>query len=331
MHILCATDLSGRSNIALRRAGWLARNAGAELTVLHVVGRSAAAEHGTRGLARLHAAVLSQVELELGPQAAFTDTVLRKGGVLECIAGVAAERDADLIVVAAPRARRLESIVGTPAERLIRAAARPVLVARADTRGGYGQVAIAADGTAATGPMLRSAVRLAALDEAFATVVHAMHVPYDGLLRSSEIEESTLLHYQRGFEDDARAQLRRLADDAGLRPDTTRVLVRREPAVQVIRDVLEEDRPALLALGASRWFLIKRLLMGSVADQVLRTARCDVLVIPHHRGTTGVKAASRSDGNTRPAADGPAHHTPGSSMSARAVAPTNVGERPSQR
>jgi nucleotide-binding universal stress UspA family protein len=44
--------------------------------------------------------------------------------------------------------------------------------------------------------------------------------------------------------------------------------------------VIEEERPDLLTIGASRWFLIKRLLIGSVADKVLRTAMCDVLVIP---------------------------------------------------
>ena len=37
MHILAATDFSTRSQRALRRAGLLARDSGAELTLVHVV------------------------------------------------------------------------------------------------------------------------------------------------------------------------------------------------------------------------------------------------------------------------------------------------------
>jgi CO dehydrogenase/acetyl-CoA synthase epsilon subunit len=64
--------------------------------------------------------------------------------------------------------RRLDSIVGTTAERLVRTAKRPVLVVSRDVQDRYGKVAIAADLSSASLPMMRTAIRLAALDHASA-------------------------------------------------------------------------------------------------------------------------------------------------------------------
>jgi hypothetical protein len=64
--------------------------------------------------------------------------------------------------------------------------------------------------------------------------------------------------------------------------------------------VIEHERPELLAIGASRWFLLKRLLIGSVADRLLRAALCDVLVIPRRPAVLklGAPIAVASDGLT---------------------------------
>lgn len=300
MQVLCATDLTERSLLAMRRAFALARNACGSLTLLHVLPNRAT--NRTR-LAPRYGELMSLVESEFGSWAAGIDIHIRRGSLFEVIASTAAARSADLIVIAAPKARRLESIVGTTAERLVRTAGRPVLVVRADAGVGgervYGRVVVAADLTAASGPMLRGAVRLAGLEQSFSTVVHAAHAPYDGMMRAAGLEETTIEDYHQGFEARARDELRRLAADAGLPFEHCRVVVRREPAAQVIREVLEQEQPDLLALGASRWFLIKRLLMGSVADQALRTARCDVLVIPHRRAADA--AISHREGSQPPA------------------------------
>ena len=96
----------------------------------------------------------------------------------------AREWEADLIVVAAPKSRRLDAIVGTTAERLVRTAKRPVLVVRRDVQGGYRDVAIATDLSSASLPLIRTAVRLGALEGAAATVVHAVHPSYDGMMKS---------------------------------------------------------------------------------------------------------------------------------------------------
>jgi nucleotide-binding universal stress UspA family protein len=279
--ILCATDLSARSTAALRRAGSLARLSGARLTLLHVIDSQQPERVARMRANRAYVELLTQADRAFGSTAGFIDVVVRRGSLLEIVAASAREWDADLIVVAAPKSRRLDAIVGTTAERLVRRAKRPVLVVRRDLQGGYRDVAIAADLSGASLPMIRTAVRLGALEQAAATVVHAVHPSYEGMMKSVGLGVATIGLYKRGSEELARQRLEALIAHAGLPSDGTRVIVRSEPPAAAIRAVLEYERPELLAIGASRWFLLKRLLIGSVADRLLRTAPCDVLVIPY--------------------------------------------------
>jgi universal stress protein E len=279
--ILCATDLTARSKAAWLRAASLARQTGARLTVLHVIDSEQSERVARMRANRAYVELLSQADRVFGSAAGLIDVVVRRGSVRDVIARTAHEWDADLIVVAAPKSRRLDSIVGTTAERLVRTAKRPVLVVRRDVQDSYGKVAIAADLSSASLPMLRTAIRLAALDRAAATIVHAIHPSYDGTMRSVGLDESTIVRYQHSAQAAARQRLQAIVADAGLPPGRTRVVVRGDSPAAAIRAVLEYERPELLAIGASRWFLLKRLFIGSVADRMLRAAQCDVLVIPH--------------------------------------------------
>jgi nucleotide-binding universal stress UspA family protein len=295
--ILCATDLSARSTAALRRAGSLARQTGARLTLLHVIDARQPERVARMRANRAYVELLSQADRAFGSAAGFIDVVVRRGNVLEIIAASVREWDADLIVVAAPKSRRLESIVGTTAERLVRTAKRPVLVVRREVQGGYRDVAIATDLSSASVPMIRTAVRLGALERASVAVVHAVQPSYDGMMQTVGLDESTIGLYKRNSQEHARQRLQTMIADAGLPFESTRTIVRSEPPAAAIRAVLEYERPELLAIGASRWFLLKRLLVGSVADRLLRTALCDVLVVPHRPAVLrlGAPAAGAHD------------------------------------
>lgn len=298
--IVCATDLTVRSTAAWERAASLARRTGARLTLLHVIDPGQPERVARMRANRAYVELLSQADLAFGSAAGFIDVAVRRGNVRDIITRTADEWDADLIVLAAPKSRRLDSIVGTTAERLVRTAKRSVLVVRREMKGGYRQVAIAADLSSASLPMIRTAVRLGALDGACATVVHAVHPSYDGMMRAVGLGELTVERYQRSSQEGARQRLQTMIADTGLLPENTRVIVRSDPAATAIRAVIEHERPELLAIGASRWFLLKRLLIGSVADRLLRAALCDVLVIPRRPAVLklGAPIAVASDGLT---------------------------------
>jgi nucleotide-binding universal stress UspA family protein len=274
----------------------LARKTGAKLTLLHVIDSRQLGRVARMRATRAYAELLSKADRAFG-SAASIDVVVRSGNARVIIAKAAREWNADLIVIAAPKSRRFDSIVGTTAERLVRAAKRPVLVVRGEVQAGYQHVAIAADLSDDTAPMIRTAVRLGALERAWTTVVHAVHPSYDGMMRSAGDDESNISHYQRSFREEARQRLQEIISDAGLSYESTRVIVRNDPPAAAIRTVLESERPELLAIGASRWFLLKRLLIGSVADRLLRAALCDVLVIPYRPAVLrfGERTAIASD------------------------------------
>lgn len=279
--ILFATDLTERSIAAWHRAVLLARQTGAHLTLLHVVESNQPERIARMQTNRAYFELLSQAERAFANEGIPVDIVVRRGGVRQIIARTAEELNADLIVVGAPRSRRLDSIVGTTAERLVRSARRAVLIVRREAADVYRNAVIATDLSDASPSMIRTAVQLAALGEATATVIHAHHLPYDGMMRSVGVEEAKILDYELSARQDSKRRLLNMSDEAGLSNVRARVVVRPEPAAVSIGRVLELERPELLVIGASRWFLLKRLLIGSVADRLLRAARCDVLIVPH--------------------------------------------------
>ena len=278
--IVCATDLRVRSNFALNRAVHLARQTGARLTLVHAVDARRSAPRVRAQVNRAYVQLLSMVDRTFGSAAAATDIVVRAGGPLDVIVKVATEVDADLVVLAAPQRRRLDSIFGTTAERLLRAMQRPVLVVHRRTTFSYRRVSMAVDLSNASLPLIQAAARLGMLERAETTLLHATAPPLEGMLKTVGVEEQAIDDYKQGWQDDARARLRAMLTAAEMDVERTRILVRTEPPAEAIRRVIEEARPDLLTIGASRWFLIKRLLMGSVADSVLRSAMCDLLVIP---------------------------------------------------
>ncbi len=278
--ILCATDMTERSAPAMQRAQSLAHRTGARLTMLHVVASKQPDRIARMQANRAFVQLLSDVERIYGPAAGAIDILARRGEVRETIAATANDVGADLIVIAPPRPRRADAILGTTAERLIRTARRPVLVVHGTTSDHYRSVVMATDLSRSALPMARTAVCLAALDGVPSTIVHAIGVG-DGMMKSAGLDESTIADFERTTVESARRRLRAFSTEAGLPAESTRVLVSRDRAADAILAVIEQEQPDLLAMGASRWFLLKRLLIGSVADRVIREASCDVLVIPH--------------------------------------------------
>jgi nucleotide-binding universal stress UspA family protein len=257
--IVCATDFTARSDHALRRAVMLAQQTNARLTLVHAVDPRKSGRAMRAQVNRAYIQLLSKVDQAFGSAAAAIDIAVRPGKPLDVIATVANAPDVDLAVLAAPQLRRSDSIFGTTAERLLRATKQPVLVVHRSADSSYRRVAMAVDLSNISVPMIQAAARLGFLDDA----------------------ETTLLHAQKhAWQGDAQLRLHAILTAAEMAVERTRVLVRTEPAAAAIRHVLEQEQPELLTIGASRWSMIKRLLIGSITDSTLRTAMCDVLVIP---------------------------------------------------
>jgi nucleotide-binding universal stress UspA family protein len=249
---------------------------------------------------RAYVQSLAMLEKSYHSDLKLIDVVIRPGAARQVIVDIANEVDADLLVMAAPRPRRFDWIVGTTAERFIRATNRPLLVVHRPVQGSYRNVALAADLSNASVPMLRTAARLGVLDHAHATLVHALQAPYESMMRAAGVDEDAIDRYYLGYQEEIAQRLESMLVIAGLAAERTHVRVRTDPPAQAIRDVLEREQPELLAIGASRWFLLKRLFIGSVADLLLRAPMCDMLVIPHRSDWTKITPRDRRGHATPP-------------------------------
>jgi len=135
--IVYATDLAEGSQVGLEFSIRLARGLNAHLTVVHVVQAFDVVAHGLETAfapdynaeARVHAAErLSQVVSLVSDGTVPITTVLADGVPYEAINRIAAQKNADLIVINLQGKGLLDrALIGTTAERVIRTASIPVL------------------------------------------------------------------------------------------------------------------------------------------------------------------------------------------------------------
>ena len=120
MQILAATDFSTRSNRALRQAGLLAQRGNAQLYIVHVVDDDRPEEF-IRSEKREAERLLSEQTNsmpELKKMQPHAKVVV--GDPFDGILKVAAEVNADLVVMGSHRKQLLDVIVGTTLERVLR-------------------------------------------------------------------------------------------------------------------------------------------------------------------------------------------------------------------
>lgn len=113
--------------------------------------------------------------------------------------------------------------------------------------------------------------------------VHLVYVVPDPLTQPWMIEGAGLdfMELRRAWTEDAEREMKRLAESRALDPKQFRhaVLVG-APAGEIIQYAADHHAD-LIVLGSHGHGAVRRFLLGSVADKVLRSAGCPVLVVPH--------------------------------------------------
>lgn len=292
--ILACTDLSAEADAALSRAARLARDHGATLTALHVVEHVVGADAPPASLVKLLFGEAAQVVplLKQHAERALADRLaglvvaptraeaaVRVGAAFLEIIRQAREHGDELIVLGAHGGHVVKNwVLGTTAERVVRKGVRPVLVVKRSPRASYRRLLAAIDFSDTAKRALRFALRLA--PKARVTLLNV----YDlALMAAPAIDRMTgedFLRLQGELEGEQRARLTALAGELGLGPDQVTCLVRYGYPAQVINAVLTEARADLAVIGTRGLSGLKHLLLGSVAEHVLRESRCDVLVVP---------------------------------------------------
>ncbi|WP_177236319.1 universal stress protein [Albimonas pacifica] len=272
-NILVATDLSLRSERAVRRAFALARARGAALHLLSVVDD----DQPERIVERRRAETREELERFCAalPDAAACDWTLHVelGDAVPVILATADRLDAELIVTGIPRRRPLVDLFGGPTvERLASQSLRPVLLVSVAAETPYASTLAGLDLSPAAAAAVRAARRLA--PKARLVGFHAVHVPYAGLSAGGErnVLGAPFLHLAQADMDGwiAANGLRGTLDEARLEEGGLTVAFAR---------MVAETRPQLVAIGAHGRGGLNPTLLGRFAAELLRDPPCDLLLV----------------------------------------------------
>jgi nucleotide-binding universal stress UspA family protein len=289
--ILVGIDFSSEAELALAHALQLARRTGASLTLTHVVPLPAdlTADSSYDPLFRataLAGELVARQKEDASSMLAEVAAYCRSSGV-ECevllmddtpsggLARGAAEAHVDLVVVGShgrTGVRRL--LLGSVAERTTRLTDRSTLVARgaATAEDGYQRILVACDFSPYTDVAIRAALTLAA-DGARIEVVHCWQTPVMPAGMPVATMRDDLEH------DVAQAGARLLASYQGRAPGAHLAFVPLEGApAEALRARAEETGSELIVVGSHGRRGVKRWLLGSVAEAIVRHAPCSVLV-----------------------------------------------------
>lgn len=279
--IVVATDFSERSDRAIRRAKLLAREFDSKVHLVHVVDDDQAQtivlaerEASTKLLEEL-THTLKEID------AVNCDFRIVLGKPFTGINQAARDVGADLIVIGPHRRQILRDIlVGTTAERTIRTADRPVLMANGVPTGSYRRAIAATDLSSYSETTIRTANSLGLLDRPNVSLLHVFSVPGTALMSRASLSDFEKRAYILGTEKRASEEVTSFMDRINVKGMSMCL----KPAIVDIANTIcttaEELAAELIVIGTCGRSTIARALMGSVTEGVLRNSDRDILTVP---------------------------------------------------
>lgn len=273
--ILCPIDFSAGSRHALRVATRLANESGAPLVLAHAWFIPPIAIAGEFPLPA--DSIQGMVD---DAQRGLTDAIAeaKKAGVenvtSQLVSGPPAEKitelatRGDLIVMGTHgRTGVPRFLLGSVAERVVRLAPCSVLVAREHGEPQpYRHILVPLDFSESSRRALDEAGDLASRTGATVTLLHVLELPAAGLVPEAEHRATTLLdEWGELVEQKTRTRVTRLVKTGA-------------PAQQILASAADDPSIDLIVLGSHGRTGITRMLIGSVAEKVVRHAQRPVLI-----------------------------------------------------
>lgn len=288
--LLCATDLLPKSEAAIDRAGMLAEQLQAQLSLLHVVSPTTSELNLEQALQLAITELKSRArapEWRFGP---LPEVAVRTGGPARLIVDSIDKHRVDLLVIGPHRKRGLRDVLeGTIAEKILNTRQCPLLIVRRPAETEYKQVMLALDVSEESCAAVQAAEALILTARAQAMVMHVSEPPYQGMMRSAGVGTEEVISYVNHSRREAAAEIRDLLKRTSADHTRYGVVIGDSHPARAIRRAVEMYQPDLLVMGTNGG-RVRRALIGSVASQVMDAADCDVLVVP--RGSVSPRRAS---------------------------------------
>ncbi len=289
--ILIASDLSDASEVAVTRAMQLASRRSCPVTALHVIQEEPLwwvvksrdldpdelrAELLREALAGLNSQLQAAAgRLAIDPPESNVEA--RLGKPVAVASEMAESIDARLIVVGAHGRHAVRDwFIGTTAEKVVRAGNVPVLVSRVEPTHGYHKVTVAVDFSESSRVALRAALEWAPYAQF--TLVHAYETWFE-----SYIDPATYERLRQEQEEALYARLREFAQELGVCSDheVDYRIIAGHPGTAVV-EAAAKAHADLTVCGTQGETGLRHLLLGSVAQHILRESKGDVLTVRDH-------------------------------------------------
>ncbi|WP_153111759.1 universal stress protein [Propionivibrio limicola] len=288
--IVAATDLSTGANMAVESAAQLARQWHADLCLLHVFndslwaslqsiydtgewGGEAARTTAQQRLAQLSDDIARRFDIAVRHE-------FRSGRATAQIAEFVKQQDAQLLVVGEHGENWIgDTVVGGTALKVLEQAALPVLLARRPSGAGYTNVLIATD---YSDNALRAArLALDLFPDAQHTFLNAYLVQFEGRMRLAGATDADIERYREDERKFAEKGMREFRSRLGITDDERPPsrLYHAFPATAIF-ELSEKTGTDLIVMGKHGGSAVEERLLGSITQNILYHASCDVLLVP---------------------------------------------------
>lgn len=275
--ILVATDLSGRSAIAIERAARIAASLGARLHVLHVVDDAMPAAVTREMRANIKSQLEETVESFQTESLGNAQVDIRHGTVWKTILAVVEEVKAGLVVVGSYRAKGVAELFrGTTLERVARSASVPVLMVTADPVADYRHVAVGVDFSPAALQAVTDAATYA--PEARVSLVSTYHVFFREYIDRAEPGDSDIRAEKNRIERELKERMSEFVASCPKQPKGYETVFLEDGPADGLCSHAQRKGVDLICVGSHGRSWIARAFLGSTATELLYTAPCDVLV-----------------------------------------------------
>lgn len=280
--VLAATDGSGHGLSAVVTGAACARRLGVPLDIVSVV-ETLAFPFGVES-ADFHDAYSEELRRKVETQAGLADAGdaavhMRSGLAAPLITELADELESCLIVVGAhPRPAVARFLVGSTAERVMRMAHCPVLVATEARREPFQRILTAIDLSRQSFRVLEVAAVLAQADGAALRTLYVQDRLTPMLLEAALFDERESRHHARGQFAQTLAQVTLPSELM-----VSRTIREGHAGHEILHEVQDWDAD-LVVMGSHGFGFFNRLLLGSTSVYVLRHGHRATLVVPREKG-----------------------------------------------
>jgi nucleotide-binding universal stress UspA family protein len=298
--IVFATDLSAADRDSLQLACIFAKAWKAKLLILHADNSQKTSPQADLPPRldpkhKLHELFPSDVDIDY-------DYVLQSGEPAKLIRDVEQARDVDLIVLGTHGRKGMERLfAGSVAEGIIRSAKCPVLTVRHHKRSrlfeyhaGSPRILVPTDFSPQSHAALAFASSIRPILKANITVLHVDESPVMSTARSPKENSKTMEQHANLLEQLKRVQ----STDPGIGFDH---VILRGRASELISQYANKQRFDFVVVGTHGRRGIRRALLGSVAEDVVRNADCPVICVKLNNKQTpklGTKKRRRASSTT---------------------------------